>query len=246
MSPVRTIDPDAMCPFGRALLAYARGDRTACVVVRRDDGLETPLPASHFFRAEADLSPIETAALERCRGRVLDIGAGTGIHTLVLQRRGRSVTAIDVCADAVSIMEERGVTVARQADVMDFEGGPFDTLLMLGHGIGMVQDLEGLDRFLDHARRLVHPGGQLLLDSLDVRRTDDPRHLAYHEANRKAGRHVGETRLQFGFAGATGSMCGWLHVDPATLAEHAERAGWRSETLLDTAAGEYLARLVVR
>jgi len=236
---------DAMTPFGGALLAYARGDRTACVVVRRDDGLEVQLPAGHFFRAEADFSPIESAALDRCRGHVLDVGAGTGIHTLVLQRRGLPVTAIDVCPEAVSIMIERGVTAARQADVMDLEGGPFDTLLMLGHGIGMVQDLEGLDRFLAHARGLAHPGGQLLLDSLDVRRSDDPGHLAYHEANRLAGRYFGETRLQFAYQGSTGPSCGWLHVDPETLAERAETAGWRSETLLATGTGEYLARLAI-
>lgn len=234
-----------MAPFGRALLAFARGDRTACVLVRRDDGLEVQLPAGHFFRAEADFSPIESAALDRCRGRVLDVGAGTGIHTLVLHRRGLSVTAVDVCPEAVALMTERGATDARLADVMDFEGGPFDTLLMLGHGIGMVQDLEGLDRFLDHARRLVHPGGQLLLDSLDVRRTDDPGHLAYQEANRMAGRYFGETRLQFAYQGSTGTTCGWLHVDPETLAERAETAGWRSETLLGTGTGEYLARLAI-
>ena len=59
----------------------------------------------------------------------------------------------------------------------------------------MVQTLCGLDRFLRHARQLIKPNGQLILDSLDVRRTMDPKHLAYQEANRRAGRYFGEIRM---------------------------------------------------
>lgn len=55
-----------------------------------------------------------------------------------------------------------------------FLGGPFDSILLLGHGIGMVEDLPGLDRFLGHARRLTGNAGQLLPHSLDVRQTEDP------------------------------------------------------------------------
>jgi len=58
-----------------------------------------------------------------------------------------------------------------------------------------------LERFLAHAHRLLRSDGQLLLDSVDVRVTSDPLHLAYQEANRVAGRYIGEIRLQFEFRG---------------------------------------------
>ncbi len=237
------MEPQAMSPQGLALKAYFEGNREARLTVRRDDGVEYALPVGHFFRAPAEFTPLENAALERCRGRVLDIGAGSGLHTLALQERGLSVTALEISPEAVAVMTARSVRDARCADIFQFQERPFDTLLMLGHGVGIAGTLAGLDRFLDRARRLLAPGGRLLLDSTDVRHTDDPRHLAYHEANRKAGRYVGEIRIQLEFAGQSGPYCGWLHVDPETLAERAARAGWSCEVVVDEPAWGYLACL---
>ena len=234
---------NAMGPHGAALLAYFRGDTQAELVIRRDDGLEDRLPVSHFFRQPEQFFPIEVTALDRCRGHVLDIGAGTGLHSLVLQSRGHAVTAIDVNSLAVTIMQERGVQDTRRADIFEFESGPFDTLLMLGHGIGMVEDLAGLDRFLIHARTLAPGDGQVLVHSHDVRKTTDPRHLTYHDATRRAGRYIGEIRMQFAVAGETGPLCGWLHVDPETLERHATQGQWACEILMEEESGDYLARL---
>jgi hypothetical protein len=114
---------------------------------------------------------------------------------------------------------------------------------MLGHGIGMVEDLPGLNRFLAHAHQLIGSGGQLLLHSRDVRQTDDPNHLTYHEANRRAGHYIGEICLQFEYEGQSGPYCGWLHVDPPTLRQRAEQGGWNCEIILEQDSGEYLARL---
>lgn len=237
------MEPRAMTPQGLALKAYFEGDHGAQLTVRRDDGVEYALPVSHFFRAPVEFTPLENATLERCRGRVLDVGAGSGLHSLTLQERGLAVTALEISPEAVEVMTRRGVRDARCADIFQFTGGPFDTLLMLGHGIGITENLARLERFLTLARRLLAPDGRLLLDSTDVRRTDDPRHLAYQEANRRAGRYVGEIRIQLEFAGQRGPYCGWLHVDPETLAEHAARAGWSCEVVLDEPAWGYLACL---
>lgn len=232
-----------MTPYGLALRAYFEGQTGAKLRIRRDDGFETKIPVEHFFRGEAEFGSIETSALERCRGHVLDAGAGTGVHSLALQSRGVPVTAVDIDPHAVAIMTRRGVREVRRADVLVYDGGSFDTLLMLGHGIGIVGDLEGLGAFLEHAHCLVRPGGRILFDSLDVTRTDNPVNLAYHEANRRAGKYVGEIRIQFEYEESTGPMCGWLHVDSRTLAEHADRAGWTCEIVVEEESGDYLARL---
>jgi SAM-dependent methyltransferase len=237
---------NAMDPYGAALRAYVEGDVGAELIIRRDDGHEAPLPVRHFFRDPAAFTPVENAALERCRGHVLDVGAGAGIHSLALQQKGLRVTAIDVSPQAVDIMTRRGVTDVRRANVFEFEAGPFDTLLLMGHGIGMVETIAGLDRFLDHARKLVSAQGQMFVDSLDVRVTDDPGSLAYHEANRRAGRYVGEVRLQLEYRGNKGPCCGWLHVDATTLGEHSGKAGWQCERIVSDERGGYLARLTPR
>jgi len=115
--------------------------------------------------------------------------------------------------------------------------------LMLGHGIGMVETIAGLDRFVAYAPRLLCENGQVLLDSLDVRVTHDPSNLAYHETNRRAGRYIGEIRMQSEFQGKAGPYYGWLQVDAETLKEHAEPAGWRCEVVHQEANGNYLACL---
>ena len=237
------MNPQAMDLFGRALRAYIEGDAGAELTIRRDDGQESALPVSFFFRERSEFTPLENAAIDSCRERVLDIGAGTGLHSLVLQQRGLPVTAIDISPHAVDVMKQRGVREVHCADVLEFQGRGFDTLLMLGHGIGMVETIAGLDRFLAHARRLQSDDGQLLLDSLDVRMTDDPGNLAYHEANRQAGRYIGEIRMQLEFQGEKGLHHGWLQVDPETLQERAELAGWKREVVHQDKAGNYLARL---
>jgi len=235
----------AMAPFGRALLAYQRGEIEATFSILREDGFAVSVPIAVFFRPPSEFSSIERTALDSCRGHVLDVGAGGGIHSLALQARGLRVTAVDANGDAVTVLRERGVREVHQAAVMDYAGGPFDTLLLLGHGIGMTETLVGLDRFLEHARTLLRPDGQVLVHSVDVRETTDERHLAYHEANRRAGRYVGEITLRFEHKGDTGPLLTWLHVDPGTLREHADAGGWDCEVIVTEAEGEYLARLMM-
>lgn len=235
--------PSAMEPFGRALEAYQNGNDDAEVIVRRDDGVEGHLPVSHFFRESAAFTRIECEALDRCQGRVLDAGAGTGVHSLELQRRGMSVTAIDISPHAVHIMRKRGVKNAICSDIFALGNCAFDTILLMGHGIGMMETLSGLDRFLVRALMLLPGRGKILLDSMDPAVTNDSQNLTYHAANRLAGSYIGEVRMRFEFQGEPGPYCGWLHVDPATLAEHAAGAGWTCEIAVRTPNGEYLAQI---
>src|SRR5512136_2819032 len=98
-----------MKPFGLALLDFWKGDTSATITMNRDDGLREELPISTFFRSAADIPPIEKLALASCSGRVLDVGAGTGHHSLALQEAGFQVCAIDVSPEAVQVMREAGV-----------------------------------------------------------------------------------------------------------------------------------------
>ncbi len=233
-----------MEPHGMAMQAFFDGDTNAELIIHRDDGQKTPLPVRYFFRDASEFTPIDKAALEHSEGLVLDVGAGSGLHSLFLQKKGLTVTSIDISPQAVEIMKKRGVKNASCADIFDFQGDPFDTILMMGHGIGITETIAGLDRFLEQVHNLLTAHGQLILDSLDVRTTDDPDHLTYLEANRREGRYIGEIRLQFEFQGWRGPYFGWLHVDPDTLNERARMKGWQCDILLKEKNGDYLAKLV--
>ena len=236
------MNPEAMKPFGLALIDFYNGDKEVKIAVYRDDGVLDEIPVSVFYRGSTDMD-IDRIALNNCYGRVLDVGAGTGLHSLYLQNQGLSVCAIDISAEACKIMRKRGLNEVYSTDIPDFRAEPFDTLLILGRSIGMVEDIAGLDYFLKDSHRLVKSDGQIILNSLDFSHTDNPVHLAYHEANRRASRYIGEIRMHFEYKGLKGPIHGWLHVDSETLADCGAKAGWFCEILNQEEDGNYLAKL---
>jgi SAM-dependent methyltransferase len=220
-------------PHGAALGDFLAGRLNAEVIVRAEDGEEERTPARVFFRGPEDFSALDEAALDLCRGRVLDIGAGAGCHSLALQARGLAVTALDVSSEAVEVMRRRGVLDARCGNIFTFAGERFDTLLILMNGIGLVGTLDGLDRFLRDAPQLVTDGGQILLDSFDPGPADAERPHGY----------VGEMRFQLDYQGVRGAFYDFLFLDFETLRRHADRAGWCCESIWQEEEGHYLARL---
>jgi SAM-dependent methyltransferase len=220
-------------PHGAALRDFLAGDLDVEVIVRAEDGEEERTPARVFFRGPADFSALDEAALDLCRGRVLDVGAGAGCHSLVLQARGLSVTALDVSPEAVEVMRRRGVRDVQCGDILTFAGGRFDTLLILMNGIGLVGTLDGLDRFLRDVPRLVADGGQILLDSFDPGPQAPGRFHGY----------AGEMRFQLEYRGVCGAYYDFVFLDFETLHLRAEGAGWGCESIWQEEEGHYLARL---
>jgi len=220
-------------PHGAALRDFLAGSLDAEVIVRAEDGEEERTPARVFFRGPGEFSALDEAALDLCRGRVLDVGAGAGCHSLVLQARGLCVTALDVSPEAVEVMRRRGVRDVCCGDVFTFAGARFDTLLILMNGIGLVGTIHGLDRFLGGVPRLLADGGQILLDSFDPGPPDPER----------PHRYAGEMRFQLEYQGVRGAFYDFLVLDFETLRRRAGGAGWRCETIWQEDEGHYLARL---
>lgn len=232
----------AYAPHGAALLAFETRDASA-VLTCWQDGERDDVPAAFWFRDAID--PLEAAALDLCQGRVLDLGAGMGVHALRLQARGLAVTALDVEPACVAIMRRRGVQRAVLGNLLAFDGGPFETVLCVCNGLDKVGRLARLLRFLDAARGLVAPGGQLLADSLDPLHGADAAALARAARKAEQGRHPGEVKLRFALSGVLGAPFGVLHLSPETLAREASACGWGCEILLRE-GGHFLARLVPR
>lgn len=232
-------------PYLQGLLAFEAGDERATITVIDDMGDVDALPAARLFRSEAEMPGLERIALDLCRGRVLDLGAGAGSHALALQARGHPVTAVEVLPELVDLLQRRGVEDAREGSLFDPFDGEWDTVLMLMNGWGLTGTLPGLERFLAGAERLLAPGGVIVADSTDMRpwAVETPGAEADVQACRDDGRYVGEVQFQLQFDGRRGHPFSFLYVDPETLEAVAGRTGWRVDIAGRGANGAYLSVL---
>lgn len=224
-------------PHGKALMACWRGDQEARIGIEMTGAGTVMMPAAIYFRYEEELPGVEFYALQLCEGRILDVGAGAGAHCLWLQAAGMEVTGLDISPDAVTVMQERGVQQTACGSFLDFEdAGGYDTLLFMMNGIGVAGTLEGLGQFLAHAHTLVRPGGQILLDSADLRETG-------MELDAEAA-YFGEIEYRLMFEDCIGEAYKWLYVDREELASIAREQGWATQIVYEAGEGSYLARLV--
>ncbi|MBD1397626.1 class I SAM-dependent methyltransferase [Pontibacter sp. JH31] len=231
-------------PVGAAIQDYLQGDKGATIVVESNLTENDEIPVAYLFRALDEMPELEQLALEQCQGQVLDVGAGAGCHSLVLQQRGAHVTALDISEGAVDAMKQRGVQRVQQGDVFKLEGQTYDTLLLLMNGIGIAGDLEGLGRFLEHVRQLLHPGGQLLLESSDILymfEEEDGSVLLDLNAG-----YYGEVRYNMHYKDQQTGEFNWLFIDPAILQDYAAEYGYTFEVLYEGEYGNYLARLILQ
>ncbi|TFG18998.1 MAG: methyltransferase domain-containing protein [Promethearchaeota archaeon] len=234
---------EAMVPFGLALENYYYHGVDIPIVIVRDDEYRTEMSVKPFFRRQENFPAIERRALNKCKGKVVDLGAGVGADSLVLQNREFNITAVEINPIACEIMQQRGVKIVRCMDLFEFSESGFDTILLYGRSIGNVQDLEGLERFLIHAKTLLNRDGQIILDSIDLRLQKTPESIAYQQKKSETGGYFGEVVSHFEYKENIGPDFSLLHVDPDKLKEFCEKTGWICEIIYAEADGNYLAKL---
>ncbi len=231
-------------PLGAALLDFHRGATEAEIVVLSDLWEDEPTPVEAYYRPLKQALPVlEREALELCRGRVLDLGAGAGRHALELQISGFEVVAVDPLAEAVEIMGERGVVDARVGDIRAVSGERFDTVLMLMHGLGVVGNLRGLGDLLENLPNHLNPGGRLVCDSADlaaVLRDESPELL---EELSIADHYLGETKFSLRYGSLEGAEYPWLFVASEALEIIAGAAGFDTRIATTGERGSYVAEL---
>ena len=148
-------------PIGQAILDYSKNKKPFDIIVSSDLCDDDIIPIEVLFRTEKDMPELELEALSLCKGKVLDIGAGAGVHSLVLQDYGLDVQAIDLSAGAVTYMKSMGLN-AKQLDFYSLNNKQkYNTILSLMNGFGLAQTLANLPVFLKHAFDLLEPGGCL-------------------------------------------------------------------------------------
>ncbi|MFT4754731.1 MAG: SAM-dependent methyltransferase [Salibacteraceae bacterium] len=227
--------------YGKALLKYQENPGSQKILVHSDIAESDSYPISWFFRPFKDFPELEKMAIELCSGRVLDVGAGTGIHSLELQNRGLDVTAIDISEGAISCMKKQGLKKAIVQDFYTLQNQKYDTLLLLMNGFGVMGKLNKVAGFFEKVNELLAPGGQIIVDSSDLL------HL-YKEEDGSVlidlnGSYYGEVEYQMEFEDQKGFPFDWLFIDFGSMQDAAKKAGFNAVKIFEEETYQYLAKI---
>ena len=202
------------------------------------------LPVSYLFRNYKEMNALEQKALDLSFGKVLDVGAGAGSHSLYLQNEKKlEVTALDISPKSIEICKARGVKNAVCEDFLKFSNDKFDTILLLMNGTGIFQSLKNVDQYLQKLKNLISENGQILLDSTDILymydQDDDGGVLV------PATGYYGELDYYIHYKGESELPMKWLYLDFNTLKNAAIANGFKIQKIkqLDDS---YLAKLTVK
>ena len=226
--------------MGRAIADYHKTRTADRLRVFSPMFEEDEIPLKTLFRSYKDMPEIERKALDLAKGKTLDVGAGAGCHSLVLQERGFDVTAIDISPLSVETMKNRGIGKVFEQDFFSL-AGQYDTILMLMNGIGIVGTLERMPRFFKLLDKILAPGGQLLCDSSDISYVFETEE-GFIEYPDDDG-YYGEQNFQMQYKDTIGEPFPWLYIDADTLRQVAEENGYTAEVIAEGDHYDYLARI---
>jgi SAM-dependent methyltransferase len=221
--------PDVGDAFGAALVDRLAGG-SGTHVIERDDGFVDVMDADYYFAEPGGWATIDRDALDLVAGRVLDVGAGAGRHALALQERGEDVLALDVSPGAIETCRRRGVGrtfLGTPQDLATTAPKLFDTAILMGNGLGLLGSRSSAGGILNALRSLMKRDGVVVGTILDPYDTDDARHLAYHDHNRRRGRLPGEVTIRTRFGSLADPWFDWLQASPGELRDLAARHSWR-------------------
>ena len=240
-------------PMGAAILDFQQHGKAARLRVLSSMFEEDEMPVKHLFRSTREMPMLEQKALQLAKGRVLDIGAGAGCHALALQEKGLAVKAIDISPLSCEAMKLRGVKDAECINLFDlhlssgnhsgenqeqFESG-FDTILLLMNGTGIAGKIEHLPALFLRLKALLNPGGQILIDSSDLKYIYENEDGSF-DINLN-GAYYGEVDYQMIYKNVKGDRFDWLYVDFPLLKSIAETCGLHGELVEEGEHYDYLA-----
>lgn len=239
-------------PMGAAIYDFHMNGRAGVLKVYSSEFDDDEIPVRDLFRSFDKMPELEQLALEMAEGEILDVGAGSGCHSLALMAMGKKVKAIDISPLSVNVMKERGVDAAQVNFYDESCAEHFDTVLMLMNGTGIIGNLDNIPAFFERLKALLNPGGCVLIDSSDLR-------YLFEEEDGSlmidlADDYYGQLDYQMEYVNAVdknlegikGEPFDWLYLDFDSLAFYAEENGFNAELVAEGEHYDYLAKLTLQ
>ena len=226
--------------FGKALQTYFQNPEKHNLATWTNLTEEDAVSISYFFRLYDEMPALEQKALALATGKTLDVGCGSGSHSLYLQNeRALDVTALDISEGAIEVAKERGVKQAHCSSIWDFNKANYDTILLLMNGMGLAKTTTELPALLIHLKGLLAPKGSILVDSSDLIYLFDEEDVALWKEDEI---YYGEVDYGIRFEGQSEEFP-WLYIDPKRLEIAANTAGFNFKIIANGTNYDYLAQL---
>ncbi|WP_291530261.1 class I SAM-dependent methyltransferase [Bacteroides sp. UBA939] len=232
-------------PMGAAIADFFKHHKANRLRVFSSQFDEDEIPVKDLFRTEEQMPVLERTAIQLAKGKILDVGAGSGCHSLILQKMGKEVHAIDISPLSVETMQQRGVRHATLINLFDEHFcDAYDTILMLMNGSGIIGKLENLPGFFKKMKQLLRPNGCILMDSSDLKYLFEEEDGSF--VIDLAGDYYGEIDFRMQYRNVLGESFDWLYVDFQTLSLYAAENGFRAELIKEGKHYDYLAKLTLK
>lgn len=226
--------------FGKALQTYFQNPKKQSLTTWTNLTDEDDVPLAYFFRLYDEMPALEKNALALASGKILDVGCGSGSHSLYLQnQRALDVTALDISEGAIEVAKARGVKQTHCSSIWDFNEAQYDTVLLLMNGMGIGKTIAELPVLLKHLKRLLAPEGSILVDSSDLIYLFDEEDVALWKEDEI---YYGEVDFGIRFEEHSEEFP-WLYIDPKRLEVAAKNAGFNFKIITEGANYDFLAQL---
>lgn len=232
--------------YGALLLrAYKTGGHGVFEIVERVDGfIAASNWPSRYISDYSSWTKRERQAIDRAKGRILDIGCGAGRFSLHLQEKGFDVTGIDNSRGAVKVCKLRGIQDVRLMaidEIWKFKPRSFDTVIMMGNNFGLFGGFKKAKRLLGQLHAITAAEGQIIAEAADPYQTNEKLHLAYQRRNRAQGRMSGQLRIRIRHQNVVGAWFDYLLVSQKEMKEILSGTGWELAKILPDKGPGYTA-----
>ena len=139
------------------------------------------------------------------------------------------MTGLDTSPGAIEVARARGLrdTVRNTVDAYAASAARYDTFLLLGNNVGLLENRDRAPVFLAALAALARPGARIVAQGTDPYGTTDPVHVSYHRRNRDRGRLGGQLRLRLRYRLLATDWFDYLVCSPGELESLLAGTRWR-------------------
>jgi SAM-dependent methyltransferase len=213
-------------PLGSAIKDFLSHTSNSSIEVESNLTEHEEIPVHYLFRKKEQMPEKEIFALSKTQGRILDVGAGSGAHALVLQQEGKDVVALDISVKCCEAMREQGVSNIACEDFFTFDDKEkFDTILLLMNGFGIAGSLDNLESFIQKCKSLLKPGGIIIGESADILYLFEEEDGSVNiDLN---GSYHGDMQYRMTYKNEVGNWFPWLYVSADLITDISEKIGFQ-------------------